>query len=293
MPEQAATELNGRADFIGALQQGQNWLKDQEVAMKERFSNSDIPKKALGFLLILSVIVTFGCNFITQAAGGVLQGVEGSGKIITQDRAVSGFNRVELGGTGQVTITQGDQEALTVEADDNIMPYIRSDVRGNTLYLGYTAAASGMRIRPSTPIKFNITMKQISGLEVSGSGNITAPNVDTSSLELQISGSGNVDIAALKAVSLDTGVSGSGSVNLSGQVTDQKISISGSGKYEAAKLQSQTADVSVSGSGDTTLWVTETLNVHISGSGDVSYYGNPGIQSSSSGSGKIRSLGNP
>jgi len=241
--------------------------------MKDRFSNSDIHQKALGFLLILSVMVTFGCNFVTQATGGVLQEVQGSGKIITQDRTVSGFSRVELGGTGQVTITQGDQEALTVEADDNIMPYIRSDVRGSTLYLGYTAAASGMRIRPSTPIKFNLTMKQISGLEVSGSGNITAASIDTGSLDLQISGSGNVDVAALKAGSLDTSISGSGSVSLAGQATTQKISISGSG--------------------NTTLWVTETLNVQISGSGDVSYYGNPSIQSSSSGSGKIRSLGKP
>lgn len=261
--------------------------------MKHRFSKSVVPRKAPGFLLVLSVIVTFGCNFITQAVGGVLQEVQGSGTIITQDRGVSDFSRVELGGTGQVTITQGDQEALTVEADDNIMPYIRTDVRGSTLYLGFTSTATGMRISPSTPIKFNLTMKQISGLEVSGSGNITAPSVDTTSLDLQISGSGNVDVAALQASSVDTGISGSGSVSLAGRVTDQKVSISGSGKYEAAKLQSQKADVSVSGSGDTTLWVTDALDVRISGSGDVSYYGNPSVQSSSSGSGKIRSLGNP
>ncbi len=122
--------------------------------MEERFSVSSFGQKVLVFLLILSVITTFGCNFITQAAGGVLQGVQGSGKIITQDRSVSGFSRVELGGSGQVTITQGDQERLTVEADDNILPYIRTDVSGTTLYLGFTSAASGMRIQPSTPIKF-------------------------------------------------------------------------------------------------------------------------------------------
>lgn len=261
--------------------------------MKDRFSNSGITREALGFLLILSMVVTFGCNFVTQAASGVFQEVQGSGKIITQDQSVSGFNRVELGGTGQVTITQGDREALTVEADDNIMPYIRTEVRGSTLYLGFTSAGSSMRIRPSAPIRFNLTMKQISGLEVSGSGNITAPSVNTSSLDMQISGSGNVDVAALQASSVDSGISGSGSVSLAGQVTSQKISISGSGKYEAAKLQSQRADVSVSGSGDTTLWVTDALDVRISGSGDVSYYGNPSVQSSSSGSGKIRSLGNP
>jgi len=261
--------------------------------MKDRYSNSGIPYKVLGVLLILSVIATFGCNFVTQAVGGAFQEVQGSGKIITQDRSVSGFSRVQLGGTGQVTITQGDREALTVEADDNILPYIRADVRGSTLYLGFTSAASSMRVRPSTPIKFNLTMKQISGLEVSGSGNISAPSIETKSLDLQISGSGNIDVAALRASSVDSGISGSGSDSLAGQVADQKISISGSGKYEAAKLQSQTADVSVSGSGDTTLWVTGSLEVQISGSGDVSYYGNPSVQSSSSGSGKIRSLGNP
>jgi len=59
----------------------------------------------------------------------------GSGKITTQSRDVSGFDQVSLGGSGELTITQGDKDSLTIEAEDNVMRRIETEVKGDTLFI--------------------------------------------------------------------------------------------------------------------------------------------------------------
>ena len=54
--------------------------------------------------------------------------VGGSGKVETETRQVSGFTAIDLTGTGEVTIEQGETESLTIEADDNVLPALTSKV---------------------------------------------------------------------------------------------------------------------------------------------------------------------
>ena len=80
-------------------------------------------------------------------SGCTLAGVRGSGDLVTESRQVSDFDRVALSGSGQVVITQGAEEGLSVEADDNLMQYVRTEVSGRTLELGLDAP--GTIVRPS------------------------------------------------------------------------------------------------------------------------------------------------
>jgi len=239
--------------------------------------------------------------------------VRGSGNITNETRSVSGFTRVALSGSGEVILTQGDEESLRIEAEDNILPYLKSTVSGDTLDLGQDWHWPKI-LWPTKPIKYYIGVKSLQGVTISGSGKVQVEKLDTDSLELKISGSGKITIGDLTSQSVEVSISGSGdfiadtlyaetfSVTISGsgnfslgagRVTDQKVSISGSGDFKAGKLESLTASVKVSGSGDVTLWVVKTLDVHISGSGKVNYYGSPQVNSSISGSGKVNWQGNP
>jgi len=66
-----------------------------------------------------------------------LEVVAGSGKVVTEPRTVSGFSRVSLSGSGQVFIDRTGAESVTVTTDDNLLPYIRTEVRDGTLELGF------------------------------------------------------------------------------------------------------------------------------------------------------------
>jgi hypothetical protein len=239
--------------------------------------------------------------------------VRGSGKISNEVRSVSGFTRVVLSGSGEVILTQGDEESLRIEAEDNILPYLKSTVSGDTLNLGQDWHWPKI-VWPTKTIKYYIGVKSLHGVTISGSGKVQTEKLETDSLELKISGSGKITIGDLTSQSVEGSISGSGdfivdrlsaetlSITISGSgncslgaghVTDQKVSISGSGDFKAAKLESLAASVKISGSGDVTVWAAETLDVHISGSGNVSYYGSPQVNSNVAGSGKVKRQGNP
>ncbi len=48
----------------------------------------------------------------------------------TEARQVSGFSKVELQSSSDLTIRQGDSESLTIKVDDNLLPYITTEVEG-------------------------------------------------------------------------------------------------------------------------------------------------------------------
>jgi len=239
--------------------------------------------------LIAIAFLASGCCACPSLVG--IGGIRGSGNVITKAWQVSDFDRVSLSGTGRVIITQGDHESLTVEADDNLMQYIKAKVRGRTLSLGLTDTPRFRTIRPSRTIRFNVTLDKVYGLTVSGSGDMEAQDLSAQDLEITISGSGDLEVALLTAESLQVRLSGSGDVDLAGYVLEQDVEISGSSKYRAGDLESQRAQVWVSGSGDATVWATDTLDVKVTGSGDVEYYGHPEVTQKATGSGRIRDLG--
>ena len=188
----------------------------------------------------------------------------GSGQLATQSRQVSGFTSVELTGVGELSIDQTGTESLTVSAEDNLLPLLTSEVEGDTLILG---KKPNTRIVTTKPITYTLTMKDITGLAVSGSGTINAPKLTTAALRIEISGSGMITTA--------------------GNADDQSLEISGSGRYLADGLTSKTTTAEISGSGTANVVASDALDVKISGSGTLTYSGNPQVTQTVSGSGRL------
>jgi hypothetical protein len=225
------------------------------------------------------------------ATSCVIPKIEGSGNIETETREVSGFDRIAVSHMGEIYLTQGETEGLTVRADDNLLEYIVTEVRGGTLKLGVTKKAAMAMLRPTEPIVFEISLRELSGLAVSGSASIRMPRLTTDHLEISISGSSDIDIDELAATEVYTAISGSGEVILAGEAETQTIDVSGSGSYVATDLVTRDGGVSVSGSGVVALHATDQLSIAISGSGTVEYMGNPEISHSISGSGSLARIG--
>jgi hypothetical protein len=240
--------------------------------------NTKLLKATIGITIVMLLV----------SACGLLP-VPGSRNIITETRSVSGFDHVSISGGGSMDIIQDGSESLTIETDDNVMQYVTSEVRGKTLELGLDFG-SLRSIMPSK-LHFTLHVKDLGGINTSGSWDVTSAALKTTSMDIVTSGSGNVHIDSLIVDSLNITVSGSGNVNLTGKAKQQSITISGSGKYVAGDLQSNESQVGISGSGNVTVWATDKLTARVSGSGDVKYYGAPVVSFNESGSGNIQSLG--
>jgi hypothetical protein len=216
----------------------------------------------------------------------------------TESREVSNFDRVALRDYGEVIITQGEQESLTVEAHPDILPKIQTEVRDGQLVikiggtwldkLGHALSTSLTR----HAIKYDLTVKKLTGLEIAGAVSVKASSIDTDRLALRLSGAGQVNIATLSAEVLEVDMPGAGAIKVSGKVGEQRIAIGGAGSYKASKLESARASVNLTGAGQATVWAIENLDVAIRGIGSVEYYGSPTVKKSVSGIGSITSLGN-
>lgn len=232
---------------------------------------------------VFSTVVILGALFLSACGIGVLNG---SGNVVSESRAVSGFNAIAFSGSGDVIINQGDTESLEIEADENLLSHIRTVVRGRTLHI-YFEPGGLILIHPTHPIKFHVSMKEVASLDISGAGTIYADKVTTDALNIDISGSGDATIDNLRADDLRIDISGSGKCLIKGDVTTQRINISGSGNCNSSGLSSRNVSIDVSGSGKAQVNATGRLDIDISGSGDVIYSGTPKISQDVSGSGKI------
>jgi hypothetical protein len=218
--------------------------------------------------------------------------VQGSGNVVTEERQVGEIEKVELSGIGRLEITQGDSTSLTVEADDNLMQYIKTETVNDTLEISLRSKVLPfLPVDPSGTIVYRLTVPSLSRVSLSGSGEIASSGFEADELEIDISGSGKLELTELVVERFVYDLSGSGRAVLSGTAQQQEVTISGSGRLEAEELRCADASIEINGSGRAIVWVTEQLRVDISGSGDVQYYGSPDVDQDVSGSGSIKGLG--
>lgn len=223
--------------------------------------------------------------------------VRGSGEIIVEYRDVSSFDKILVSGAGRVFITQGDSESLSIETDENLMEYIKTEVKGDTLEIGFSddvVFSSGrghIALDPSKGFIFRISVVDLDAISVSGAADFEVEKLKTKQFDINLNGAGQVTVGDLDASSVNVLVSGAGDVHLAGRVGTQVVILNGLGRYQAFELESQEAAVTISGAGGAELWAIDKLDVTISGAGDVKYFGNPSVSKSISGVGIVQSQG--
>ena len=240
-------------------------------------------KKIIIFTSLITVLLLSSCGLPMRYTD-----VHGSGKLATEERHISGVESVVLSGIGTVIIEQGDDESLEITAEDNILDYLESNVRGSRLTLD---TKEFIEIYPTKEITYHLTVKDLSYVGIDGSGAVEMNDLETNDLSIGISGSGKFGVEDLSADTLDADISGSGKMEIAGDVDRQAVNLSGSGVYSAADLSSMSADVNISGSGNAVLWVVDDLELVLSGSGAIEYYGEPVLNVDVSGSGSVMSRG--
>ena len=217
--------------------------------------------------------------------------VTGSGEIISEGREVAPFSHVEVDGATDVIITYGSTQNVTVIADDNIVPIIRTEVSGETLRIEPDepySSSTQVRVEIVVPIIRSVDVEGSSDIEVRGVP-IEADGID--SFTLEIDGSGDAEIDDMRAERVDIDIEGSGGVRLGGRGEVLEIVVEGSGDVDALDFEAEEGIARIEGSGEIRINVVSILRATISGSGSILYRGNPTIlEKTISGSGEIRTI---
>jgi hypothetical protein len=234
-------------------------------------------------ILILATLVLSACSI------GDGKTVRGSGNVVEETRAVSGVTGVNLATIGHLIIEVGDTESLRIEAEDNLMEYLETDVLSGKLRIG---TQDNVNLDPKRPVNYYLTVKGLDTIVISSSGDIQAPDLEAGQFSITIASSGNLEMGVLNADTLEVDISSSGNLDIAGgQVKTQNVTISSSGKYTARDLASAEADVRLNSDGSATIWVSDYLKANLSSSGDLRYRGDPTVDATTTSSGDVIQIG--
>jgi len=233
-------------------------------------------KTAKNILLIpLILFLVAGCVVNIQDS------ITGDGNVVSQTRDVPVFSGIKVGSGIDVFVTQGENQSVVVEADENLQDWIRTGVNGSVLHI-YT----DKNIRLAKTKKINITCKTIDKIDVSSAGDVTGLSpFKTDKLDIDMSSAGDLKFE-MEANEITISISSAGNVVLKGRTDTLKADLSSAGDLNAFDLEAKYGDVSVSSAGNARVFVTEEASFHSSSAGDIDYKGEPRvkeIQTSSAG----------
>jgi hypothetical protein len=208
--------------------------------------------------------------------------------IETQDRHLSGFSGVSVAGSFDVYITQGSTESVKVEADDEVIDDIITEVKDGVLKI-YNKNKIGLNWSWGNKKRIvHVTAKDVKSVRLSGSGDVYFKDgLRTRDLALSVSGSGDIT-GRVNVTNLTSSVVGSGDITVSGRAESSTAKVSGSGDFRGKDLITTTSIVRVVGSGDASINASQKVDASVSGSGDIRYTGGATqVSTSKAGSGGI------
>jgi hypothetical protein len=196
-----------------------------------------------------------------------------------QTRSVSEFEMLQTSGAINVVLRQGSQTSVRVEAEEDIISSIRTEVKGNKLviYRDQKDMSILKRLRDSGDVTVYVTCPRLNSVEASGASEVKSESTFKAS-DFTVRASGASDIMlSLDVKSLNASASGASDLRLTGYAERQQVDISGSSDYKAYDLKSKRAQVQASGASDAYVAVADELSSHSSGASDIHYKGSPRV----------------
>ena len=226
--------------------------------------------------------------FITFSSFTDHETITGNGNLKKETRKASNYTGISLSGHMNVEIAYGNSNDVTIEADENLLPYIETKVEDGNLVI---RAKDKVNLKSRNKMIINASATKLANIKIMGSGNINGKGDFTNDgrTSIDVMGSGNVNLAFNSFNETKVSIAGSGNVDLKGKHTNNvTASVSGSGDINCSDVRTNDAFANVSGSGNIKVYATRTIDAKISGSGNVYYKGDaPKVSVKTSGSGRV------
>ncbi len=238
--------------------------------------------KTIKILLAVVLVTTLtSCHFDLHT------GKDGNGNVVTKERSVSeDFTEVK-GSTGlDVYLTEGAENKIVVEADENLMDLIETNISNGKLTI-----RSSKNIGRSKSKKIHVTYVRLDKIEASSGADVMGNSVIKSeTLSLDSSSGADIEVEVFSN-ELYAETSSGADIDVSGKANKFYANASSGSDLDAKKLEVITCNAKASSGADIIVNVKEKLDAKASSGGDVRYYGDPVIANKNQGrSGSIRKM---
>jgi hypothetical protein len=224
-------------------------------------------KTILKYTAILLVL----CTTTTSCFMDGITGIKGNRNVVSEDRSIdSDFETIKVQQGITVFLTQEDATELKVEADENIIDLLITEVRDNELKIYFEKNVYRAKAR-----NVYLTTNSISNIKTSSGASVKSENsIQTSKLSLRSSSGSSIRVS-VNAEEVTSDASSGANIRIEGKTNSFSASASSGSSIDADKLESTNAYSKASSGANIDLNVTGTLTAKASSGGDIDYEGSP------------------
>ena len=207
---------------------------------------------------------------ITLTVVSCRNGMRGSGNIIKETRQLSEINSMAVAGSIKVDVKNGSVPSLTVEADDNIMPYIVTNVSDKNLSI----KLKGIYNLRNATVNIHLIIPTISTITTSASAEIRSSDIIKNIEKVSFkASSGSLINVNVDAPSVFAHASSGADIILTGRTKNLTAESSSGSKVNLFALQAENALASASSGATISIFASVGLNASASSGGNIRYKG--------------------
>ncbi|MBS1445108.1 MAG: DUF2807 domain-containing protein [Odoribacter sp.] len=234
-------------------------------------------------------LILLSCLMLTLCSWGTRE--KGSGNVIKEQREVGHFTALNTSSGIHVFLTQGQAEPIRIEAEDNIIKYIETEVEKNRLVIAVNRDRKQKNLEITKPINVYVSIPNLEKIEASSASQIKVTNAwKATNMEIEVNSAAQL-IMNLDVTHLDLEVSSAAKVQLNGKGDILDAEVSSAANLDAEKFIVRKADIEVSSNAKATIYVTDELEYDTNSRGKLDYYGEPRILKAESDYAKPRGKG--
>lgn len=187
-----------------------------------------------------------------------------NGPVRTEQRDVTGFTKVSVGGGAELTVAAGSGFHVEITAEEKVLAKLRTRVDGDRLVVESTGSYSTSR-----GVEVRVTLPALDGIELSGGARGTASGISADGFELILSGGSQA--------------------TLDGRAGTATVEASGGSRAFLRGLSVGSADVDASGGSRIELSATDRVAGSASGGSSVDAWGGGSLAVETSGGSEAHS----
>lgn len=195
-----------------------------------------------------------------------------SQEIKEENRKLSSFNAIEVGGAFQLNLVKGDENSATVISDEENIDKIYTEVSANTLEI------YGRGLNNATKLIINLTYTNLERIEASGAAQVNSlSEIKEDNFTLEASGASNINLT-LNVNELSSEISGAAKVKLVGTASIHTSEVSGAASLKSAEFVTAKTNIEVSGAANAKINATDEVDAEVTGAANLNNVANPAIQ---------------
>ena len=227
-------------------------------------------KTLVRITILISIYLTLLFTTTSCVFNGVI-GIKGNRNVVSEERSIrSNFEIINVQQEINLYITQGKPTAISVEADDNILDLLITEVKNNELNIYFEKNVYQSKAR-----NVYLTTNTISKIKTSSGASVKSENtLQVKSLDLDSSSGSSIKIY-VNAEEVTSQSSSGADIDIYGKTQTFSANASSGSSIDADKLETVDAYANASSGANIDVNVTGNLTANASSGGDIDFEGNP------------------